>query len=64
MTDLTPQQRGLVEAMRIHRREQPKRWRELVDAIPDNDERKAADDYLGGIVARMRVLAALKKTVV
>lgn len=58
---LTPEQRGRWQALQLQMRADPSTWRAKVDAIEDPAERKAADDYLRGIVARTRVVAALKR---
>lgn len=61
MGALTSRQRGLWRALEIQRFEDPKRWRELVDAIEDAEERAAAEQYLRDIVTRMRVVARIAR---
>lgn len=58
---LTPAQRGLNIGLELHRHHEPKTWRARVDAIEDPEERKAAEDYLRGIIARAKVVKALNK---
>jgi hypothetical protein len=58
---LTPRDRGLGHAMRIQRQHDPREWRRQVDAIEDADERAVAEEYLRGMVDRIRVLRALKR---
>lgn len=58
---VTARDRGLGLALEIQRRDDPKTWRSKVDAIADPEERAVADDYLRGIVARMKAQRALKK---
>lgn len=60
---LTPQQRGLHRALILHRYTDPRKWRESVDAIEDETERAAADNYLRGIIARIRVAVAARKAI-
>lgn len=59
--DLTPKERGVLHALYIQRHEDPRRWRELVDAIKDEEERAAADRYLRDIITRMKVVARLSR---
>lgn len=57
----TPAQRGVMQALELQRRADPKTWRRAVDAIPDPEERAAADAYLRDIIARMKVVARLTR---
>lgn len=61
MGEPTAKERGLGHGLRIHRYEQPKYWRGLVDEIENEEERKAAEEYLDGIAKRTRVVNALKR---
>ena len=61
MAKLAPRDRGIWRALNMHRREDPRRWRQLVDAIEDAEERAAADGYLRVIVARMRASKAANR---
>jgi hypothetical protein len=58
---LTPRDRGLGHAVRIQKGYPPRQWRAQVDAIEDPAERQVAEDYLRGIIERIRVLLALRK---
>ena len=58
---MTPAERGRWAALQMQMRDDPKTWRAKVDAIADPAERQAADDYLRGIIARSRVVSALKR---
>lgn len=58
---LTPAQRGLVFALDLHWRADPKTWRARVDEIQEPEARKVADDYLRAIVGRIRAYLQLKK---
>lgn len=59
-TDQSPEQikaarsAGLTQALRWHRREDPKNWPELVKAIPDPFAQDEAKQYLAGITLRAR----------
>lgn len=53
----TPRQRGIWIALELHRRADPKTWRASVDKIEDPEARAAADDYLRGIIQRMKARA-------
>lgn len=55
----TARDRGVMRAVEIQRREDPKRWRAAVDAIADAEERAWAEDYLRGILERMKVIRSL-----
>lgn len=61
LPELTARERGMARALEIQMREEPKRWRQLVDAIENLEERAAADNYLRGIVERMKVVASLRR---
>lgn len=58
---LTPAQRGLHRALLLHRYSDPRGWRQQVDAIEDTAERAVADDYLRGILVRMKAAVAARK---
>lgn len=58
---LTTRDRGLWHALRIQRMCAPAQWRAQVDAIEDPAERQVAEDYLRGIIERIRVLRALRE---
>jgi hypothetical protein len=55
---LTPERRGLAHALELHRGVDPRQWRVRVDAIEDPIEKKVAEEYLHGIIARMKVARA------
>jgi len=61
LAKLSPEQRGVWRALILHRYTEPRRWRVAVDAIEDEAERAAADNYLRGIILRMRAAVAAKK---
>lgn len=46
---------GRLAGLEIHRNVDPKRWRQAVDALPD-DIREEAEQYLAGVVACYRAL--------
>jgi hypothetical protein len=54
LAKLTPEQRGLVAALELHAKHDPKTWRAKVDAIACETERAVADAYLRVIVVRIR----------
>jgi hypothetical protein len=58
---LTPAQRGLQIGLQLHWRADPKTWRAAVDAIACPETRQVADDYLRGIVVRMRAAKAAQE---
>lgn len=58
---LTPEQRGLHRALLLQRYTDPKRWRAGVDAIEDPTERAVADNYLRGMVDRIRARVAAER---
>jgi len=58
---LTPEKRGLHRAMLLQRYTDPKRWRAAVDAIEDPQERAVADNYLRGMLARIRARVAAER---
>jgi hypothetical protein len=62
LAKLRPAQQGLAIAQALHRTADPKAWRAAVDAIEHPDARRAAEDYLRGIAARMRALQEYRRT--
>lgn len=59
--ELTPRERGLQIALDLQMREDPHRWRQLVDAIEDGEVRQVVDEYLRAILLRTRVAEAAKR---
>jgi hypothetical protein len=51
---LTAEDRGLIAALKIQRYETPRDWRACVDRILDADERQVAEQYLRGMLERMK----------
>lgn len=58
---LTPEQRGLHRALLLHRYTDPRQWRAEVDSWENPDERATANDYLRGILVRMKAAVAARK---
>lgn len=61
MAEPTARDRGLSQALRIQRYEDPKYWRSSVNEIENEEERKVAEEYLSGIAKRTRVVVAMKR---
>lgn len=61
LAKLTPEERGRHRALLLHRYTDPRKWRAEVDAIACPVERATADNYLHGVIIRMRVAVAAKK---
>ncbi len=56
----TAREKALGIACDLHRRANPLDWRKRVDAIADAEVRAIVDDYLRGILIRMKVAAKAK----
>lgn len=54
----TPHELGLFKAIEIQRLHDPKAWRARVDEIESAEERAAAEEYLRGILTRMKAQRA------
>lgn len=50
----------MARALEIQLREDPRKWRELVDAIENRAERAIAEEYLRSILERMRTIRRLR----
>lgn len=58
--ELTTREKALAIAAELHRRVNPLDWRKRVDAIEDDEIRAIVDEYLRGILHRMKVAKAAK----
>lgn len=61
LAKLTPAERGSWRALLLHRFTPPKQWRAAVDAMPDDGERAAAEEYLRAVIARTAIVSRLRR---